>query len=46
VPGDFGTETPIIESRVTSEASFSSLQPSVPAGQLEAAIATLGEVLR
>jgi len=28
-----GTATPIMQSRVTIEASFSSLQPSVPAGR-------------
>ncbi len=32
--GDFGRPVPIIESRVTRSASFSSLQPSVPAGRI------------
>jgi nitrile hydratase len=32
--GDFGKPVPIIESRVTRSASFSSLQPSVPAGRI------------
>ena len=32
--GDFGKPVPIIESRVTSSASFSSFQPSVPAGRI------------
>ena len=32
--GDFGNPVPIMESRVTSSASFSSLQPSVPAGRI------------
>ena len=34
VSADFGKPVPIIESRVTSEASSSSLQPSVPAGRI------------
>ncbi len=33
-PGVFGNPVPIIESRVTSSASCSSLQPSVPAGRI------------
>src|SRR5262245_12213864 len=33
-PGVFGKPVPIIESRVTSVASLSSLQPSVPAGRI------------
>src|SRR6516164_3458279 len=32
--GDLGKPVPIMESRVTSSASFSSLQPSVPAGRI------------
>src|ERR1039458_2581744 len=32
--GCFGNPVPIMESRVTSSASFSSLQPSVPAGRI------------
>ena len=32
--GDFGRPVPIMESRVTRSASFSSLQPSVPAGRM------------
>src|SRR5262245_58108008 len=32
--GDFGKPVPIMESRVTSSASFSSLQPSVPSGRM------------
>src|SRR6185437_9591148 len=32
--GGFGSPVPIIESRVTSVASFSALQPSVPAGRI------------
>ena len=32
--GGFGKPVPIMESRVTSSASFSSLQPSVPAGRI------------
>src|SRR5439155_283975 len=32
--GDFGNPVPIMESRVTRAASFSSLQPSVPAGRI------------
>jgi hypothetical protein len=31
--GDFGKPVPIMESRVTRSASFSSLQPSVPSGR-------------
>ncbi len=33
VAGSSASPVPIIESRVTSSASFSSLQPSVPAGR-------------
>ena len=33
-PGLFGNPVPIMESRVTSSASFSSLQPSVPFGRI------------
>src|SRR5437868_10137731 len=33
-PGVFGKPVPIMESRVTSSASWSSLQPSVPAGRI------------
>ena len=32
--GFFGRPVPIMQSRVTSSASFSSLQPSVPAGRI------------
>ena len=34
VPGESGSPVPIMESRVTSAASSSSLQPSVPAGRI------------
>ena len=34
LPGASGSPVPIIESRVTRSASFSSLQPSVPAGRI------------
>src|SRR3954462_4426250 len=33
-PGVFGNPVPIMESRVTSSASCSSLQPPVPAGRI------------
>src|SRR5205085_3531284 len=33
-PGVFGKPVPIIESRVTSSVSFSSVQPSVPFGRI------------